>query len=102
MYHVRHLTHDGEPSFEKALSVIPNLFDSRLPSRGCLLETGLAVPGAIPGRYIRLTQLLEASSRRSSRSIQHEIVMRHPHYSFARRLCTALAIIAGTSAPLAA
>ena len=28
--------------------------------------------------------------------------MRHPHYSFARRLCSALAIIAGTSAPLAA
>ncbi len=28
--------------------------------------------------------------------------MRHPHYSFARRFCSALAIIAGTSAPLAA
>ena len=26
-------------------AVIPNPFDSKLPSRDCLLETGLAVPG---------------------------------------------------------
>ena len=31
-----------------SLSVIPHPFDSRLASRGCLLETGLAVPGKIP------------------------------------------------------